>query len=493
MRVKAKKVSMPQIYQPTTGFPTRLIMTPTINFTPTQCVFDRELIERLEGSGPRYTSYPTADRFHGGFGVGEYEHWLEQRAIGANHRPISLYVHVPFCNTICYYCGCNKIITKDKSRADAYLDYLEKEIRLVAQKLGGREKVIQLHFGGGTPTFLSDAQLDRVMGIIRQHFELLPEGEFSIEIDPRKVGRDTVLHLARLGFNRMSIGIQDFDPAVQQAVNRIQSEEETRVVLDAAREAGFKSISVDLIYGLPKQTAHSLENTVSRVIAMSPDRIALYNYAHLPSVFMPQRRINEDELPSAATKLDILQNSVQQLAEAGYVFIGMDHFAKPDDELTRALQQGRLQRNFQGYSTHADCDMIGLGVSSIGKIGPCYTQNEKELDAYYAALDAGHLPVLRGMTLTQDDILRRSVIQALMCRFSLSVEAIEQTFAINFADYFAEELPQIRAFQQEGLLTFDGDFLMVAPKGRFLIRNTAMVFDRHLRERTTTARYSQTI
>lgn len=468
-------------------------MTPTVSFTPTQCVFDRELIERLEGSGPRYTSYPTADRFHAGFGVSDYEHWLGQRAIGANHRPISLYVHVPFCNTICYYCGCNKIITKDKSRADAYLDYLEKEIRLVAQKLGSREKVIQLHFGGGTPTFLSDEQLDRVMGIIRQHFDLLPEGEFSIEIDPRKVGRDTVLHLARLGFNRMSIGIQDFDPAVQQAVNRIQSEEETRVVMDAAREAGFKSISVDLIYGLPKQTAHSLENTVSRVIAMSPDRIALYNYAHLPSVFMPQRRINEAELPSAATKLDILQNSVQQLAEAGYVFIGMDHFAKPDDELTRALQQGRLQRNFQGYSTHADCDMIGLGVSSIGKVGPCYTQNEKELDAYYAALDAGHLPVLRGMTLTQDDILRRSVIQALMCRFSLSVEAIEQTFAINFAHYFAEELPKIRAFQQEGLLTFDGDFLMVAPKGRFLIRNIAMVFDRHLRERETTARYSKTI
>ena len=434
-------------------------------FTPTQCVFDRTLIETLEGSGPRYTSYPTADRFHAGFGVGDYEHCLTQRTIGANHRGISLYVHIPFCNTICYYCGCNKIITKDKARADAYLDYLEKEIALVAAKLGCREKVIQLHFGGGTPTFLSDEQLDRIMGVINRHFELLPEGEFSIEIDPRKVGRDTVLHLGRLGFNRMSVGIQDFDPAVQAAVNRIQSEEETLTVINAAREAGFKSISVDLIYGLPKQTAHSLESTVNKVLAMSPDRIALYNYAHLPSIFMPQRRINEADMPSAATKLDILQNSVQQLADAGYVFIGMDHFAKPGDELTRALEQGRLQRNFQGYSTHADCDMIGLGVSSIGKVGPCYSQNEKELDAYYAALDEGRLPVMRGMTLTQDDILRRSVIQSLMCRFSLSVEAIEQTFAIDFAGYFADELPKIREFQQMGLLHFDGDFLTVEPKG----------------------------
>ncbi|MDC7700707.1 oxygen-independent coproporphyrinogen III oxidase [Vogesella indigofera] len=469
------------------------MMTAHSAFIPTQCVFDRTLIETLEGSGPRYTSYPTADRFHAGFGVSDYEHCLAQRTIGANHRGISLYVHIPFCNTICYYCGCNKIITKDKSRADAYLDYLEKEIALVAEKLGCREKVIQLHFGGGTPTFLSDAQLDRVMGVINRYFELLPEGEFSIEIDPRKVGRDTVLHLGRLGFNRMSVGIQDFDPAVQQAVNRIQSEEETRLVIDAAREAGFKSVSVDLIYGLPLQTAHSLESTVNKVIAMAPDRIALYNYAHLPTVFKPQRRINEADLPSSATKLDILQNSVQQLSDAGYVFIGMDHFAKPGDELTRALEQGRLQRNFQGYSTHADCDMIGFGVSSIGKVGPCYSQNEKDIDAYYAALDAGHLPVMRGMTLTQDDILRRSVIQALMCRFSLSVEAIEQTFAINFAEYFADELPKIREFQQMGLLHFDGDFLMVEPKGRFLIRNIAMVFDRHLRERDTHARYSKTI
>jgi oxygen-independent coproporphyrinogen-3 oxidase len=346
---------------------------------------------------------------------------------------------------------------------------------------------------GGTPTFLSDEQLDRLMTMLRAHFDFLPEGEYSIEIDPRKVGRETVHHLARLGFNRMSVGIQDFDPQVQAAVNRVQSEEETMEVIEAAREAGFKSVSVDLIYGLPLQTCESLKRTLDKVIAIGPDRLALYNYAHLPTVFMPQRRINEADLPAASTKLDILQDAVKSLADAGYVFIGMDHFAKPEDDLAIALRQARLQRNFQGYSTHADCDMIGLGVSSIGKVGPCYSQNEKDLDSYYAALDEGRLPVMRGMVLDQDDILRRGIIQALMCRFSLSVEAIEQVHGINFAEYFAAELPAIREYHKLGLLTFDGDFLMVEPKGRFLIRNIAMLFDRHLRERETKARYSKTI
>jgi oxygen-independent coproporphyrinogen-3 oxidase len=468
-------------------------MHTTHPFSPTHCEFDRALIERLDGSGPRYTSYPTADRFTPAFGEKDYKSWLMQRHLGMHQNAISLYVHIPFCNTVCYYCGCNKIITKDKSRADRYLDYLEKEIKLVAAALGCREKIIQLHFGGGTPTFLSDAQLDRLMSMLRTHFDFLPEGEYSIEIDPRKVGRETVHHLARLGFNRMSVGIQDFDPQVQQAVNRVQSEAETLEVIEAAREAGFKSVSVDLIYGLPLQTRESLKRTLDKVIAIAPDRLALYNYAHLPTVFMPQRRINEADLPAASTKLDILQDAVKSLADAGYVFIGMDHFAKPEDDLAIALRQARLQRNFQGYSTHADCDMIGLGVSSIGKVGPCYSQNEKDLDSYYAALDEGRLPVMRGMVLDQDDILRRGIIQALMCRFSLSVEAIEQVHGINFAEYFAAELPAIREYHKLGLLTFDGDFLMVEPKGRFLIRNIAMLFDRHLRERETKARYSKTI
>lgn len=468
-------------------------MTITHSFFPEHFEFDRALIEKLDGSGPRYTSYPTADRFTGEFGESDYRHWLKQRRIGANSKALSLYAHLPFCNTVCYYCACNKIITKDHGKADIYLDYLEKEVKMVANALEQREKVIQLHFGGGTPTFLSDAQLERLMNILREHFEFLPEGEYSIEIDPRKVNRETIFKLARFGFNRISVGVQDLEPQVQQAVNRVQSLEETLVVIQAARDSGFKSVSVDLIYGLPHQTVDSVSRTIDQVIAIAPDRVALYNYAHLPTLFMPQRRINEADLPSASEKLDILQHSVEQLTAAGYVFIGMDHFAKPDDDLAVALRQGRLQRNFQGYSTYSDCDMLAFGVSSIGKIGPCYTQNQKDLESYYAALDAGHLPVMRGLMLDADDILRRSIIQALMCRFSLSFEAIEEIFNINFADYFAEELPKIRELHQMGLLHFDGDFLTVEPKGRFLIRNIAMIFDRHLRERETRARYSKVI
>ncbi|UTH72447.1 oxygen-independent coproporphyrinogen III oxidase [Chromobacterium sp. IIBBL 290-4] len=468
-------------------------MKTTHPFSPAHFEFDRQLIERLEGSGPRYTSYPTADRFLPGFTPDDYQNKLKQRQIGANRRPVSLYAHIPFCNTVCYYCACNKIITKDKSKADRYLDYLEKEISLVAEQLGGREKAIQLHFGGGTPTFLSDAQLERLMGILKTHFEFMSDGEYSIEIDPRKVERETMFRLAEYGFNRISVGVQDFNPEVQLAVNRVQSEEETRQVIEAGREAGIKSVSLDLIYGLPLQTRDSMLQTLETALNLSPDRLALYNYAHLPTVFMPQRRINESELPSTSVKLDILQDAVKMLTDAGYVFIGMDHFAKPDDELAVALRQGRLQRNFQGYSTHADCDMLGFGVSSIGKVGSCYSQNEKTLEDYYAALDQGRLPVARGLTLDSDDVLRRTIIQSLMCRFALSVEALEEIHGINFAQYFAAEMPKIREFQQEGLLDFDGDFLMVMPKGRFLIRNIAMLFDRHLRERQTHARYSKTI
>lgn len=468
-------------------------MKTTHPYSPAHFEFDRELIERLDGSGPRYTSYPTADRFTSNFSESDYLLRLKQRRIGANRKPLSLYVHIPFCNTVCFYCACNKIITKDKSKADIYLDYLEKEIRLVAEQLGCREKVIQLHFGGGTPTFLSDAQLERLMGMLSTHFEFMPDGEYSIEIDPRKVSRETMQKLAKYGFNRISVGVQDFEPAVQKAVNRVQSEEETRAVIEAGRSAGIQSVSLDLIYGLPLQTRESMLRTLETALALDPDRLALYNYAHLPTVFMPQRRIHEADLPPAGVKLDILQDAVKMLTDAGYVFIGMDHFAKPDDELAVALRQGRLQRNFQGYSTHADCDMLGFGVSSIGKIGACYTQNDKTLEGYYAALDQKKLPVVRGLTLDNDDVLRRTIIQGLMCRFSLSVEAIEEIYGINFAQYFTEEMPQIRVFQQQGLLSFDGDFLMVEPKGRFLIRNIAMIFDRHLRERQTHARYSKTI
>ena len=455
--------------------------------------FDRNLIASLPASGPRYTSYPTADRFHKDFSENEYIETLALRSAGALNKPLSLYIHIPFCDTICYYCGCNKIITKDKTRADEYLGYLEREMELLAPHLGGKNPLAQLHFGGGTPTFLSDGQLDRVFAMIRRHFHLLPDGEYSIEIDPRKVSRETVHHLGRLGFNRMSVGIQDFDPKVQQAVNRIQSVEETRTVIEAAREAGFKSVSVDLIYGLPHQSLASIKPTIDTVLSLDPDRLALYHYAHLPHIFKPQRRIDTNAVPSSEEKLDILQYAVERLSDAGYVFIGMDHFAKPDDELSVALREGFLQRNFQGYSTYADCDLVAIGVSAIGKIGCTYEQNERNITDYYAALDARRLPVMRGYRLTRDDILRRNIIQDLMCRFALDFRVYQDTFAIPFAQYFADELADLEQMERLGLVKLKTNGLTVTPKGRFLIRNIAMVFDYHLRHRETTAQYSQTV
>lgn len=455
--------------------------------------FDRELIAGLPSSGPRYTSYPTADRFHGGFREKEYLEALHSRGADASNKPLSLYIHIPFCNTICYYCGCNKIITKDKGRADAYIEYLEKEMKLLAPHLGGRHQLAQLHFGGGTPTFLSDNQLERVFEMIRKYFQLIPDGEYSIEIDPRKVSRETVLKLGRLGFNRMSVGIQDFDPKVQAAVNRIQSYEETKEVIDAAREAGFKSVSVDLIYGLPYQTSESIKTTIDTVLSLDPDRLALYHYAHLPHVFKPQRRIDTAAVPGSEEKLDMLQYCVQTLTERGYVFIGMDHFAKPDDELSVALEKGLLQRNFQGYSTYADCDLVAIGVSSIGKIGNTYSQNERNIDAYYAAIDEGRLPVMRGYQLNQDDILRRNIIQDLMCRFALDYRVYEDISGTPFDRYFKDELADLEKLADLGLVSLNKQGLTVTPKGRFLIRNIAMVFDYHLRHKETKAKYSQTV
>ncbi|WP_037587092.1 oxygen-independent coproporphyrinogen III oxidase [Stenoxybacter acetivorans] len=452
--------------------------------------FDRELIASLPASGPRYTSYPTADRFHTDFQAADLTAAIRQHD---NQQPLSLYIHIPFCNTICYYCGCNKIITKDKSRADEYLNYLDKELTLLAQNWQGKPKLAQLHFGGGTPTFLSDEQLARVFDSIYRHFTLTDEGEYSIEIDPRKVSRDTVLFLGQLGFNRMSVGIQDFNPEVQKAVNRIQSEAETREVIDAAREAGFKSVSVDLIYGLPHQSIDTMRDTLEKVLSLLPDRLAVYHYAHLPHIFPPQRRIDINTVPDSSTKLDILQNTVNILLQQGYIFIGMDHFAKPDDELAVALAEGRLQRNFQGYSTHADCDLVAIGVSSIGKIGRVYSQNQKDIEAYYADLNADRLPVLRGYTLNDDDVLRRSIIQDLMCRFSLHFDDYKNRIDQDFADYFAAEYKDLAQLSAKGLMTLSDTGLEVSPKGRFLIRNIAMVFDAHLRNRETKAKYSQTV
>lgn len=456
-------------------------------------VFDPELIRRFDVSGPRYTSYPTADRLVEAFDAQALEQWLHKRSLGGVVRPLSLYFHIPFCNTICYYCGCNKIITKDHGRSAKYLKYLAKEIALQAAHIEGSREVTQLHLGGGTPTFLSHDEMRGLMDSVRQHFTLKPGGEYSIEVDPRKVDFETVALLAELGFNRMSLGVQDFDPEVQQAVNRIQSFDETKLVLDAARATGFRSVSIDLIYGLPKQNVISFDRTLEQVIELAPDRISLYSYAHLPAIFKPQRRIDAALLPNPDGKLQILQLAIDRLTEAGYVYIGMDHFARPDDELAVAQRQGRLHRNFQGYSTQSECDLLAFGVSAIAGIGPIYAQNHKVIDDYYDALDRDELPVMRGIELSADDVLRRAIIQALMCHFELSIESIEIAHLIRFDDYFADELVDLRDMEAAGLLEISDGWITVQPAGRMLVRVIAMVFDRYLRADRERKRYSRVI
>ncbi|MEN3373214.1 oxygen-independent coproporphyrinogen III oxidase [Dechloromonas sp. ZS-1] len=467
-----------------------------MNFATENLVFDPQIIRRFDVNGPRYTSYPTADRFVEAFDAEAAALWLGKRNIGGISRPLSLYFHIPFCNTICYYCACNKIITKDHGRSAKYLKYLAKELKLQSEALegcDGKHEVIQLHWGGGTPTFLSHDEMRQLMAETRKHFKLLEGGEFSIEVDPRKVDAATVALLGELGFNRMSVGVQDFDERVQVAVNRVQTEEETANVIQAARANGFKSISVDLIYGLPHQTVMGFNRTLERVLAMDPDRLSIYNYAHLPSLFKPQRRIAEDDLPSGDTKLQILALAIKKLTDAGYVFIGMDHFAKPDDELAVAQRQGRLHRNFQGYSTYADCDMLSFGISSISKVGPTYSQNVKTLDEYYDRLDAGILPSFRGLELNADDILRRSIIQALMCHFELSIESIESAHLIDFRKYFAAELEDLKEMEKAGLVKVDREWITVLPPGRLLVRIITMVFDCYLRAGRQRASYSKVI
>ena len=460
--------------------------------------FRPELLQRFDISGPRYTSYPTADRMHTGFGPKDYSEELRRRGERPD-EPVSLYFHVPFCETLCYYCGCNKIPTKNHGRSAPYLDSVEQELRLVSGLLDARLPVTQLHWGGGTPTFLSDDEAARLMDMTHAHFALQSGGEFSIEIDPRKVGARRVEHLARLGFNRMSVGVQDFAPEVQQAVNRIQSVEETREVIDAARGCGFASVSVDLIYGLPLQNVASFGRTLEQVIALSPDRIALYSYAHLPHVFKPQRRINADDLPSPDVKLKLLGMAIAALEQAGYVYIGMDHFAKPDDELARAQREGQLHRNFQGYSTHADIDLLAFGVSGISNVDGCYAQNAKTIDEYTEMLAFGKLPIARGVRLTPEDRLRRTAIQRLMCDFRLDLQALGDEFSVDPSATFGADLQRLAPLQDAGLVERAGPggmTVQVTPQGRLLVRVVAMQFDAYLhqpREQLLQPRYSRVI
>jgi oxygen-independent coproporphyrinogen-3 oxidase len=466
-------------------------MNSTIDHLPFE--IDLDLIRRLEGNGPRYTSYPTADRFVEAFGPEAYRSWAAKRNIGGIRRELSIYVHLPFCSTICFYCACNKIVTRDKSKGVKYLEYLAKEIALQGPLFSDDPLVRQMHWGGGTPTFYSMEQLGGLFSLLRRHFEFAADGEYSIEIDPRTVDETAVAALREMGFNRMSLGVQDFDPEVQRAVNRVQSEEQTVSVMRAARQIGFLSINVDLIYGLPRQTLLTFNRTLARVIASRPDRIAVYNYAHLPTRFKPQRRIREAELPSADIKLKLLALAAQRLTEAGYVYIGMDHFALPEDALALAQRGGRLHRNFQGYSTHADCDLAAFGVSAIGSLGPTYSQNYRDLERYYDSLDRNELPIVRGIELTADDLLRRSVIQALMCHFVLSKEAIELSYLIDFDAYFSDELVELRELERMGLLNLDERWINVTSKGRALIRSICMVFDKYLRHDREVGRYSRVI
>ena len=464
---------------------------------PQTLAFSADLLRRYDRPGPRYTSYPTAPQFHAGFGERE----LREVATASNGDPIprrlSLYVHVPFCESPCFYCGCNRIITRDKARGEAYLARLYREIALTAGLFDRDREVIQLHFGGGTPNFLSPAQLRDVVDTLRSHFRFsdAADRDISIELDPRFVDADDIAALGRIGFNRASFGVQDFDPAVQEAVNRIQSVEKTRAVIDACRGNGFRSVNVDLIYGLPNQTPDGFARTLDTVAQMRPDRVAVYGYAHMPHLFKPQKQLDASLLPSGETKLALLQLAIEKLTAAGYLYIGMDHFALPDDELALAQARGGLHRNFMGYTTHADSDLVGLGVSAISHIGDSFSQNPRDLPSWQAALDEGRLPVFRGMRMNEDDQLRADLIQQLMCHGEIPVAALERRYAIDFAEYFALALDRLAPLAEDGLVRVEEQRIVVTSRGRLLLRNIAMCFDHYLDQPATVAtpRFSRAI
>lgn len=458
--------------------------------SPGDLELDHGLIERFGGRGPRYTSYPTADRFTPGFDPALYTQALLERA-GRRNAPLGLYLHIPFCRSICYYCGCNKIGTKHQGKSAEYIEALAREVELVTLLTGRGQRISHLHFGGGTPTFMLDEEFARVFDTIGKHFEFAPDGEYSIEIDPRTVTPGRLLTLRALGLNRVSLGIQDFDPVVQRAVNRVQSYEDTRALIDAARDAGFHSINVDLIYGLPKQTVEGFERTLSLTVDAAPDRVALYHYAHLPQLFKPQRRIHEEDLPSAETRSRLFDMAVAKFRAAGYVYLGLDHFARVDDELAVAQREGRLHRNFQGYCSHDAGDLIALGVSSISSVGSVYAQNEKSLSAYYARIAQGELPIIRGLNLGFDDFLRRDVIQSLMCSFRIWWPEIEARHGIVAGQYFADAIAELAPMHEAGAIRIHERGIDVLPRGRLLVRAVAMAFDRYLKHAPAAGTYSK--
>lgn len=461
--------------------------------TDVRAVLTEELLRKFDTPGPRYTSYPTADRFVGAFGAADATQLLQARSRADSSAPLSLYVHIPFCESLCYYCGCNKIITRHHERAAEYLDALETELALVVDSLGAGRPVSQLHFGGGSPTFLSDAEMARVMTALASTFQLTPDSEVSIEVDPRTVTPDRLHHLRALGFNRLSFGVQDFDPQVQQAVHREQSFEMVEGLMKSARALGYASINADLIYGLPKQTPDSFARTIQQMAQLRPDRIALYAYAHLPERFKPQRRIADADLPSGAQRVAMLGSAIAGFMSQDYAYIGMDHFALPDDPLAVAKRLGRLHRNFQGYSTQPDCDLVALGVSSISRVGAAFYQNAKTLPEYYESLQRRELPVVRGYALTADDELRRDVIMALMCQGRVEFEPVERAHGVQFAACFEPELQALRDMAAAGLVTLEPGAIQVTAAGWFLVRAVAMVFDKLLRQAQEQRRYSKVL
>ncbi|WP_066014603.1 oxygen-independent coproporphyrinogen III oxidase [Endozoicomonas atrinae] len=446
-------------------------------------VWDKDLIHRYNHSGPRYTSYPTAVQFDSSFDIQKYHQNAQSSA--SSIKPLSLYFHIPFCSHVCYYCACNKIVTKHRDRSNIYLEYLFREIEMQSALYSHEQRVEQLHFGGGTPTFLSREQITDLMGHISQHFQLTHSdtADYSIELDPREVDWPMMSTLRDLGFNRISMGVQDLNPIVQKAVNRVQPESMIQSVLDASRAMAFRSVHMDLIYGLPFQTTNSFMETIDRVIDMTPDRLSLFNYAHLPHRFKPQRRINDQDLPAPEMKLEILQQATEKLLDQGYIYIGMDHFALPDDELAIAQEEGTLHRNFQGYTTHSHCDLIGMGVSSISQVGDTYIQNSTDEAQYYSMINEKQLPMVRGLKMTDDDKVRQAVITQLICHFKLRLSDIEEQFGIQFRDYFRDELARLEPMMADGLVSLSSDDLLeVLPKGKLLIRNICMQFDHYLNQ-----------
>ncbi|MCF7363519.1 MULTISPECIES: oxygen-independent coproporphyrinogen III oxidase [Vibrio] len=453
-----------------------------------QIVWDQAVLDKYNYSGPRYTSYPTAVEFHEAFTIADYDRACAQYP----ERPLSLYVHIPFCHKLCYYCGCNKVITRHSHKADEYLDILTHEIQQRASLLQGR-RVTQLHFGGGTPTFLSNKQITRLMTLLRSEFFFEDDAEISIEVDPREIELSVLDHLRSEGFNRLSIGVQDFNKEVQALVNREQDEEFIVQLVERAKQLGFRSTNLDLIYGLPKQTLETFSQTLEKVLEMKPGRLSVFNYAHMPQLFAAQRKIKDADLPSADEKMAILQHSISTLTEAGYQFIGMDHFALPDDELAIAQRNGVLHRNFQGYTTQGECDLVGFGVSAISMIGDAYAQNQKELKKYYEQVNEMRHALWKGVSLDSDDLLRREVIKQLICNFKLDKRTIEQQFGVRFHQYFKHDLALLQTFIDDQLVVVDDQYIEVTLRGRLLIRNICMCFDKYLRQRARQQQFSRVI